>query len=117
LPGSAWIPFGLWIAVIFAVSSIPDPSPPAVQVPFLDKAAHLGVYGILGALWARARGARGARSVAGAAVGIVIGLADEAYQSTVPGRAVDALDVVADGAGAGLGAWVWQRRRRLRRRS
>ena len=113
---SAWIPFGLWVAVIFTLSSIPDPSPPAVDLPWVDKVAHLVVYGTLGALWARARGAGGARLAAGAVLGIVVGLADEAYQSTVPGRAVDALDVVADTAGAAVGTWVWQHRRRLLRR-
>jgi VanZ family protein len=109
---AAWLPFGLWIAVIFGLSSIPDFGPPDVGVPLADKIAHLGEYAVLGALYARARsgGTRGARgAVAGAVLGACIGALDETYQRTTPGREVSILDAAADTLGAALGVVSWTR--------
>jgi len=109
---SAWIPVGFWILVIFTLSSIPDLAPPDVGLPLMDKLAHLGEYAVLGGLWARARGARtGIVLATGALFGAAVGGLDELYQSTVPGREVDGLDVVADTCGAAVGAFAFSRAR------
>jgi VanZ family protein len=109
------VPFGLWIAVIFALSSIPDLNAPPVGLPLADKLVHACEYGILGALWARARGGghSPAMIAAGALLGAVVGASDEAHQSTVPGREVDVFDIVADTIGAAAGVWVFGRWRAM----
>jgi VanZ family protein len=113
--------FGLWIAIILAMSSIPNLGPPDVGLPWADKVCHLGEYGVLGWLFARVRGGSGARrALAGALVGACMGAVDENYQRLTPGRDVSGLDVLADIAGASLGAFLgpmwldplWRRWRR-----
>lgn len=108
---SAWWPFVAWIAVVFALSSIPDLGPPDVGLPMTDKLAHLGEYGILGMLFTRGRAATESRRrsmLLAAIAGAVVGSLDETYQSGTPGREVSALDVVADTVGAACGALVWR---------
>lgn len=109
---SAWLPLGCWVLVIFGLSSIPNLSPPAAELPFADKLCHLGEYAVLGALLARARGGRHrtARVVLSAALaGALLGALDEAYQMQVPGRSTSAWDWLADTAGAVLGGLAWSR--------
>lgn len=108
---STWLPFVLWLVVVFGMSSIPNLSPPDVGLPLPDKIAHLGEYAVLGALFTRARGGRrgvGRTMLAGALLGAVVGALDEAYQSHTPGREVSAFDALADALGAALGALVWR---------
>lgn len=107
---STWLPFVLWLVVVFGMSSIPDLSPPDVGLPLPDKIAHLGEYAVLGALFTRARGGRrgvGWTMLAGLLLGAVVGAVDEAYQSHTPGREVSAFDALADALGAALGALAW----------
>ncbi len=107
---SAWIPFGMWIALVFGLSSIPDLGPPDVGLPMADKFCHLSEYGVLGILFARAQLAGVSRRralLSGALLGLLIGAIDESYQSGTPGREVSALDVLADTVGAALGALAW----------
>jgi VanZ family protein len=117
----AWLPVGIWLAVIFGLSSLPNLRPPDVGLPLPDKIAHLGEYAILGALLGRARGSRGPgwrAALTGALLGLVIGTLDELYQRGTPGRESGAADALADTLGAALGFWVYTRfaaRRRRRR--
>jgi VanZ family protein len=107
---SAWIPFGIWVAVVFGLSSVPNLGPPDVGLPMADKFCHLGEYGMLGILFARAQlpGVSWRRAlVSGALLGLLIGAIDESYQSGTPGRDVSALDALADTVGAALGALMW----------
>jgi VanZ family protein len=98
------------MAVIFYLSSIPDPG----NVPggISDKFLHLLAYGALGAALlfaladARARSVTTRRALLAILLGSLYGLSDELHQSFVPHRAVELLDLVADGAGAALGAGV-----------
>jgi len=119
-----WIGFGLWIAVILGMSSIPNLGPPDVGLPWADKVCHLGEYGVLGWLFARARGAGASsarRALWGGILGACMGAIDENYQRLTPGRDVSALDAAADIAGAALGAFLgplwldpaWHRLRRM----
>jgi VanZ family protein len=115
---SAWLLFGCWMLVVFGLSSIPNLSPPAAELPLADKLCHLGEYAVLGALFARGLGGAGrgaARAVLPAAlVGMLVGALDEFYQSLVPGRSTSGWDWLADTAGAALGGLAWTRYRHRR---
>ena len=107
---SAWIPFGIWVAVVFGLSSIPNLGPPNIGLPMADKLCHLGEYGMLGILFARVQlpGVSRRRALlTGALLGLLIGAIDESYQSGTPGREVSGLDALADTVGAALGALAW----------
>lgn len=112
-----WIPVLFILAAIFYLSSLPAKDLPKIWFlnwPFADKVEHFGIYGLLGFAIARALSggypgfARFSEfkrfilitTVLGAAYGIL----DEFHQSFVPGRSVDAFDVVADTLGAFSGS-------------
>jgi VanZ family protein len=99
-----WLPVLAYVAVIFVLSAQPKLRPP---VPWegSDKLAHLAEYLGLGLLLVRAvRGTsryRGTISgpVAVLVLGMLVGAADELFQSTVPNRDASLLDFIADTAG------------------
>lgn len=107
-----WAPVLAWAALIFFVSSRPT-----LPVPLgggTDKIAHFGAYSVLGIALGHARVATGISLPVAAVAGIVYGLVDELHQSTVPGRAAEVGDWVADSLGviAGLLAHhLWRRAR------
>jgi len=114
-----WGPVAAYVLLIFGVSSMS--SPPAVAVaPNLDKVAHLAEYGVLGLMlgWALGLPRTGGRPwgvfFLAVAVGAAIGLSDELYQGTVPGRESSYLDLLADivGLTAALAALLWWGKRR-----
>ena len=90
------------LLAVFGMSSIPDLKPPAAGVPGVDKLFHAGEYAMLGWLWGRARGRAGAGFLRGALLGLGVGVMDELYQGSVPGREVDLFDVAA---GPGVPTW------------
>lgn len=108
-----WTPVLLYMAVIFALSSVRHP-PDLPQGS--DKNLHALLYAGLGGLVARALAGGGRRRVT---LGIVLmatlisaayGVTDEIHQHFVPPREADVLDVVADtigAAAAALGVYVW----------
>jgi VanZ family protein len=94
------------MALIFAGSSIS--SPPRIGPDVSDKLLHLVVYAGLGVVLVRARSRAWRRPVTARLA--LYGASDEFHQSFVPGRDVEALDVVADAAGSTLAAlalWAW----------
>lgn len=99
-----WLPPLLYIALIFRVSSIRQLTPP---MPFywFDKVLHGIEYLVLGFLLARAwrvtlpKQTPAAVGLAALACGIVVGTADEFYQSFVPGRSSSPWDLLADTVG------------------
>ena len=102
-----WAPPAVYAAAIFALSSIPNP--PAPPGAITDKHLHAMVYAGLALLVLRAlasadasRVTRG-RALGAAAIAAAYGLTDELHQWFVPGRVVDAFDLVANAVGA-LGA-------------
>lgn len=91
----------LWLS---SRSRLPLDLPP---FPFADKTVHAGWFFLLALfVWRAGRRAEGwtrRRRVVVLLVGAVLWAAsDEAHQSFVPGRAVDAVDLLADVAGAAL---------------
>lgn len=97
----------LWVAFTLTLTSIPNPRMD-ISLPYVDKIAHFGFYGVTGflcAMWRRESGARAAASVlTGLVFASLVGAFDEFHQLWVPGRSADALDWIADAAGGGLGA-------------
>lgn len=114
-----WYPAILWICVIFAVSSIPTVPPLRIVFRFSDKIGHVLEYCVLGIALAagftrapvESRRRRAFLFVV--LTGLGIGMADEIYQISVPGRTGEFLDWVADGVGVTLGYLIagWRRRR------
>ncbi len=109
-----WAPVAVYMALIFAGSSMS--SPPRIGPDVSDKLLHLVVYAGLGVVLVRAlsrgwkRPVTARLAVQAAVVATLYGASDEIHQAFVPGREVEALDVVADAAGATLPAlalWAW----------
>jgi VanZ family protein len=116
-----WLPVLGYITLIFALSSVSDLPGPKL-FPHMDKAAHLAEYGILGLLVGRAFRSASPPFVTRFWFGLAIiatisvGMLDEAFQSTVPGRESSRMDFTADmiGAVAGLvallqGSRLWEK--------
>jgi len=113
-----WGPVAVYVLIIFGLSSLHHPPRP-LAMRAQDKIWHLLEYGGLGLVTLRALRGGGRRlAVAGGVAigfGALLGIADELYQSTVPGRYSTVSDVVADVCGVAL-AWglraLWERRAR-----
>ena len=105
----AWGPAGLYMALIWVLSSLSLGPGFARGFPFGDKGVHLLEYGLLGFLLAHAAGRTWPRRhplrTASLAwlIAVLWGLFDEIHQAFVPGRASDVLDLAADACGAALG--------------
>jgi VanZ family protein len=107
-----WGPVAVYMAVIFALSAMPEPpSPPGLD----DKTEHFFAYAGLGAVTLRATsggavaGLGGGAALTAWAISAVYGASDEVHQHFVPGRTADWLDVRADAVGAAAGivvAWL-----------
>jgi hypothetical protein len=106
---SAWVPAVAWTFLIFCVSSIPGLAPVILRFKFADKLAHaceyagLGVFLTVAYRGSLSHGRLRFASLLAIATGLCIGVSDELYQFTVPGRAVEFLDWLADASGVVLG--------------
>ncbi len=103
-----------WAALIFTLSSFPNPPGPRVTEP-RALLAHLVFYAVLGYLaarWLAAWRGTAAWPVAAAAwlLTVAYGISDEIHQAFVPNRHATPLDVLADAAGAGFGVALGARR-------
>ena len=111
-----------WAGLIFYLSSQPSIDAPAL-FPGQDKLFHLVVFGMLGFLvmgtLQAAHSGYQPKQLWWVALAIMLyGISDEFHQHFVPGRSVDAYDVLADAMGGLLGAWVmYNLSRMLARRS
>jgi len=105
----AWAPALLYMAAIWVLSSLSLTVMPVEHFPLRDKGVHLIEYGALGFLLAHAAFRTWPRHhpLRTAALSLLIavlwGLLDEIHQAFVPGRASEALDLVADALGATVG--------------
>lgn len=99
-----WLPVLVYLTAILALSAQPQLKPPAA-FHLTDKFYHASEYFGLGLFMARAfrAGRRGALPMLDTAMvltlGIIVGAADEIFQSTVPGRSSDIFDLLADTTG------------------
>lgn len=113
-----WLPFFVWVILVFAGSSIPRPPESPFGMPAgADKVAHFLEYLILAFLFYR--GVRGERQRMGLqawfivlATGFVIASIDEYHQAYIPGRDANILDWAADMAGIVTGTLVGMKRYR-----
>jgi VanZ family protein len=109
---AAWVPAVAYTALIFGVSSIAGLSPPVPCFKLFDKLAHVveftGLALFLTVAFRRTlpEARRATTPVFVILVGLVIGVLDEVYQLSVPGRAVELLDWVGDAIGVLIGAAV-----------
>ncbi len=96
-----WLPVLVYIALIFSGSSVKGADLPSLY-PYMDKIAHLLEYSLLGLLLGRAVRATMAGwstvilTFVTVGCGGMIGLVDELYQRSVPGRQSDPLDWLTD---------------------
>ncbi|MXZ00503.1 VanZ family protein [Candidatus Poribacteria bacterium] len=116
-----WLPSLLYMALIFAVSSMEQPPLPMPQFEWLtiDKLYHFIEYAILGGLlaWAFVKAKppivpSALIWVLAAVISILYGASDEWHQTFVPGRFATLADWVADALGsiAGvLGIYLYYR--------
>jgi VanZ family protein len=114
--GSAmwWTASGAYALAIFVLSSQAHPFGVQHLPPFTDKLIHALVFGGLSVLlqmaWQRSCPGR-ASFWPVIAMTSLYGLSDEIHQSFVPGRSMDALDLVADTVGACVAQWAMTTRR------
>jgi VanZ family protein len=106
----AWIPAIAYTALIFGVSSISGLSSPMPGFKLFDKLAHVVEFaGLALFLTVAFRGTlpearRALTPIFVIMVGLAVGVLDEFYQLSVPGRAVEFLDWVSDTVGVVIGA-------------
>lgn len=97
----------LWVAITFLLTSIPNPQFD-VPLPYADKIAHIGFYGMMGflcAMWRRESGGSAkVAALSALAFVAIVGAVDEIHQQWIPGRSLDVIDWLADVAGGGIGA-------------
>lgn len=104
-----WLPFIIWVALVFAVSSIPHLAVPALGMPhWSDKVAHFIEYAVLAFLFYRGEGGeRWRMGIPAWLLVIVATLAiasvDEYHQRYIPGRDSNILDWTADAVGIVIG--------------
>jgi VanZ family protein len=107
-----WLPVLMYVGVILTLSAQPHLRSP-FPFSFGDKISHTLEYFGLGMLLARAvragRPAAPMRIVMTAiALGVIVGVGDEFFQSFVPGRKSDVYDVLADTTGVLLAQLVFR---------
>jgi len=104
-PLTAWAPVVLWMALIFALSSIPHLSSGLSWDYVLRKSAHMTEYAILAVLLARALG----RELPAFAIGLAYAASDELHQHFVRGRHGSPVDVAIDAVGLMIGLYACRR--------
>ena len=100
-----WAPVALYMALIFAASSVSHP--PDLSTSIGDKGAHGLLYSGLAALMVRALAGGwqpfgGGIGLAAVAYSILYGATDEIHQLFVPSRTADVKDLAADAVGAAV---------------
>jgi len=113
-----YVPAIVWAAVLLSIGGRSDVPTVETDLP-LDKVAHFILYGFLGLLSAYGwlRNQRWPSPVLPLVFALSIGAVDELNQATVPGRASEPMDWVADICGASLAfAWAITRSDRRQRR-
>ena len=104
-----WFPLIFICGLIFYLSHQPELPEPPIEMPFLDKIEHIGIYTVLG-YCARRAFDRGNTSFLSRIPGIctvlfclLYGISDEFHQSFIPTRESNNWDILADVLGGILG--------------
>ncbi len=96
----------LWVGFTFLLTSIPNPRFD-IPLPYADKIAHFGFYGVMGflcAMWRRESGSSKRMAALVALIFVaIVGAVDEVHQHWIPGRSTDVIDWLADASGGGIG--------------
>lgn len=101
-----WLPVIVYCILIFVYSSIPQPIPVRIEIPFFDKILHAIEYGVLSYLLIRAfvgskaKLSKGSIIILAIALTTLYGATDEFHQLFVRNRIADLLDILADFVGA-----------------
>lgn len=104
-----------WMAVIFALSSMPGDAVPAGDY---GSYGHFFLYAALGALYVLALPSSGSAArivLLAVALASAYGITDELHQAFVPGRVPDPVDWLVDTAGAFAGTGLALLARQTRR--
>lgn len=96
---------GLYMAGLFALSSVPDERGPGIAdyfpPPNVQNALHVPAYAVLSYLiWRGLGGPRPRAALLAAAFATAYGVTDEIHQMFVPGRTPSVTDALANAAGA-----------------
>jgi VanZ family protein len=108
----AWAPAVVYMAAIFAASSVSLETPLVSRFPLQDKGLHALEFAVLGFLLAHATlrtwpfHAWWRVAALAVVIGVAWGVLDELHQALVPGRHADLLDAVADSVGVVIGVVV-----------
>ena len=103
----------LYVIFIFWLSSAPRRAPTFLRWRGADKLFHLAEYAPLGSLLLRAFGrscppsCRRALGLFTMLAGLMVGSADEFYQSFIPTRTSSLWDLMADGMGVLAGKFLY----------
>lgn len=106
---SLWLPVGIWMGIIFGLSSQPHlPSVPVLgAIVWGDKIEHAIAYAVGGWLIWRALGEMlfgWRRVIIAILIAAAYGMSDEIHQHFIPPRAFDMLDWAADIFGSAIAA-------------
>ena len=107
-----WVPFIVWVVLVFVVSSIPHLAVPSLGMPrWSDKIAHFVEYAVLAFLFYRGERGKGRRMGIPAwllviAVTLAIASVDEYHQRFIPGRDSSIWDWTADAVGIVIGTLI-----------
>ena len=114
------LPVILYAAAILAVSSMTNLSPPQVRLIAIDKLAHFLEYAVFAYITFRSFSHLGKTFSPSLSYLLTIlfvslfAVGDEYFQSFIPGRVMDATDLLTDIFGAFLvTTFFWLRRRRI----
>jgi Predicted integral membrane protein len=99
----------LWTLLIFVLCLLPGNELPDVQLPFVDKWAHLVLFGIFTLLWLFANPSRNPRYLLLLLlITVFMGWLVEYIQGHfVPGRSQDQMDTLADAIGGAIGIAIF----------
>lgn len=118
-PALRWAAAGAYAALIFILSSLPNPMPKVPSAVGLDKLAHAVEYFLFASLlwWALSGSLVPRALILSVVIAALYAATDEIHQYFVPGRVMSPFDWIADAAGAA--AWVlvmrWKSRKPIPR--
>ena len=111
-----WTPVAVWMAVIFALSSIPTEYIPKISIPNIDKLIHLVEFSILGFLLIRALLNSGLNIsftkmlILAIIIASLYACLDEWHQHFVRNRTPDIFDLITDFIGVNVGLFLYKKK-------